>query len=87
MLNPVFTQHLDNLRTALARGMTDYLVEGLVKAALSGGCTREQVMQTAAEVGLPAARESVRRALEEWARREAARKSAGMEPAPQGSAG
>ena len=86
MLDPVLQQHLDNLRTALARGMTDYLVRGLVMAALLGGCTQRQVMETAAEVGLPAARDAVRRALEEWARRESARESVTAGPPPEGSA-
>ncbi len=86
MVDPVLQQHLNNLRTALARGMTDYLVRGLVMAALLGGCSQRQVLETAAEVSLPAARDAVRRALEEWARRQAERASVAAGPPPEGSA-
>ncbi len=85
-MDPVLKQHLDNLRTALGRGMTDYLVRGLVVAALLGGCSRRQILETAAEVSLPAAREAVRRAIEEWARRESDRTSVAAGPPPEGSA-
>ncbi len=86
MLDPVLQQHLNNLRTALARGMTDYLVRGLVMAALLGGCSQRQVLETAAEVRQPAARDAVRRALEEWARRESDRASVAAGAPTEGSA-
>jgi len=68
------THHLDDLRTALAQGMTHW-VSGLVKAALIGGCSRQQLMKTACEVGPYAAREAVQRALNEWSWLESRRKS------------
>lgn len=66
--------HLDDLRTALVQGMTHW-VGGMVKAALIAGCSRQQVVQTAAEVGPYAAKEAVRRALDEWGWIESRRRS------------
>ncbi len=66
--------HLDDLRTALTQGMTHW-VGGMVKAALIAGCTRQQLIQTAAEVGPYTAREAVRRALDEWGWLESRRRS------------
>ena len=85
-MDPVLKQHLDNLRTALARGMTDYLVRGLVMASLLGGCSQRQVLEAAAEVGRPAGRDAVRRALEEWARRESDRTAVPVGMPSEGSA-
>jgi alkylhydroperoxidase/carboxymuconolactone decarboxylase family protein YurZ len=66
--------HLDDLRTALVQGMTHW-VGGMVKAALIGGCTRQQLVQTAGEVGPYVAKEAVRRALDEWGWIESRRRS------------
>ena len=65
MANAGTASHLDDLRTALAQGMTHW-VGGMVKAALIAGCSRQQLVQTAAEVGPYAAKEAVRRALDAW---------------------
>ncbi len=73
--------HLDDLRTALAQGMTHW-VGGMVKAALIAGCTRQQLIQTAAEVGPYTAREAVRRALDEWGWLESRRRSVTAELHP-----
>ncbi len=74
MANGETASHLDDLRTALAQGMTHW-VGGMVKAALIAGCSRQQVVQTAAEVGPYAAKEAVRRALDEWGWIESRRRS------------
>ncbi len=66
--------HLDDLRTALAQGMTHWVGE-IVKAALIAGYSKRQLMQTAAEVGPPWAKEAVRLAVEKWNWIEARRKS------------
>ncbi len=81
MANRDTGRHLDDLRTALAQGMTHW-VGGLVKAALIAGCTSGQLMQAAAEVGPPSAKEAVRRALKEWGRLESQRRSVGAELHP-----
>lgn len=57
--------HLDDLRMALAQGMTQ-LVSGMVKAALVAGYSKKQLLQIAAEVGPYSAKEAVRRALDQW---------------------
>ncbi len=82
MLDAMHQHHLDNLRTALARGMTDFIVEGLVKAALLGGCTPQHVLQTAAGLGPPAVPRAVQRVLDQWKCDQAARKAAGVEILP-----
>lgn len=73
-VNRDYAHYLDDLRTALAQGMTHW-VGGLVKAALIAGCSRQQLMRTAAEVGPYAAREAVQRALDEWSWLETRRKA------------
>ena len=66
---------LDDLRAALAHGMT-HKVNALVKAALIGGLSKSQLVETAGQVGPAAGREAVRRALEDWSWLEARRKFA-----------
>jgi len=62
---PELEARLDDLRNALAQGMS-HMVGGLVKAALIAGCTKEQLLRTAGYVGSGAGKDAVRRAVEEW---------------------
>jgi alkylhydroperoxidase/carboxymuconolactone decarboxylase family protein YurZ len=78
MANGKTANHLDDLRTALAQGLTHW-VGGMVKAALIAGCSRQQLVQAAAEVGPYAAKEAVRRALDEWGWIESRRRSVSAE--------
>ena len=78
MLNHEAGCHLDDLRTALAQGMTHW-VGGLVEAALIAGCSKRQLMQAASGVGQFAAKEAVGRAVDEWSWRGSRRKSVAAE--------
>ncbi|HYB73821.1 MAG TPA: hypothetical protein VED18_10635 [Candidatus Sulfotelmatobacter sp.] len=78
MANGKTANHLDDLRAALAQGLTHW-VGGMVKAALIAGCSRQQLAQAAAEVGPHAAKEAVRRALDEWGWIESRRRSVSAE--------
>lgn len=69
---PELDVRLDDLRNALAQGMT-HMVGGLVKAALIAGCTKQQLLHTAGYVGSGAGMEAVRRAVEAWSWIEARR--------------
>lgn len=60
--NDALSAHLDQLRMALAQGSKS--VCPIVKAALGAGCTKEQLMLVAAEVGPHYAKEAVRDALD-----------------------
>lgn len=62
---PELDARLDDLRHALAQGMS-HMVGAMVKAALIAGCTQHHLIQTAGYVGSHAARETVRRAVHEW---------------------
>ena len=60
--NDTLSVHLDQLRMALAQGTRS--VCPIVKAALVAGCTKEQLMLVAAEVGPHYAKEAVQNALD-----------------------
>ena len=70
---PELDARLDDLRNALAQGMS-HMVGGLVKAALIAGCTKEQLLRTAGYVGSLTGKDAVRRAVEEWSWIETRRK-------------